>query len=88
MTLRKNAVESIMQRGENASNQYFSLICIIPSKLRIGICKCLKKKPFENIVEKGENAGNQQCFPPFPNKYQFFIHIYYVFCKCFQFGPV
>ena len=54
----------------------------------------LKKKTFENTLGKGENSGYQnflhfpQCFLPFPEKNQFFIHIYIVFCKCFQFGPV
>ena len=52
----------------------------------------LGKTPFENIVGKGENAGNQhfllfpRCFLPFPNRNS--IHIYFVVCKCFQFGPV
>ena len=54
----------------------------------------LKKKPFENIVGKGENAGNQHfllshnVFYPSQAKFEFFIHIYFVVYKCFQFGPV
>ena len=54
----------------------------------------LKQMAFENIVEKGENAGNQhlllfpQCFLPFPRQISIFSHIYFVVCKCFQFGPV
>ena len=53
------------------------------------------KKPFENTVGKGENAGDQhfllfpQCFLPFSEtKFNFCSHIYFVVCKCFQFGPV
>ena len=52
----------------------------------------LKKKAFENIVGKGENAGDQhfllfpQCFLPVPK--QILSLIYFVVCKCFQFGPV
>ena len=55
---------------------------------------CLYEKPFENIVEKGENAGNpyfflfHSVFYPSHYKFQFFSHIYFVVCKCFQFGPV
>ena len=54
----------------------------------------LYKNPFENIVGKGENAGNQHfllsynVFNPSQNKLQFFSHIYFVVCKCFQFAPV
>ena len=54
-----------------------------------------RKNPFENIVgKKGENAGNQhfllfpQCFLTFKSKFQFFSYIYFVVCKCFEFGPV
>ena len=54
----------------------------------------LKKKPFENIVGKEENAGNQH-FLPFPHVFypsqkEFLLlrYIYFVVCKCFQFGPV
>ena len=49
----------------------------------------LTKKRFENIVGKGENfLLFQKCFLPFKNKFQFFIHIYFVVCKCFQCEPV
>ena len=54
----------------------------------------LKEKAFENIVGKGENVGNQhfllfpQCFLHSKKKFQFFIYIYLVVCKCFQFGAV
>ena len=49
----------------------------------------LSKLSFENIVENAENVSNQHflLFPDsliyFPNKYQFFIHmfIFLVFCK-------
>ena len=27
-------------------------------------------------------------FFPFLNKFEFFSHVYFVVCKCFQFGPV
>ena len=51
-------------------------------------------KPSENIVGKGENAGNQhfllfpQCFLPFLNQISIFSPVYFVICKCFQFGLV
>ena len=54
----------------------------------------LKKKPFENIVGKGENSSNQhflnfpQCFLPIQNEYLLLIYIYFVLCKCFEFGTV
>ena len=50
----------------------------------------LYKKYFENIAGKEEIAGNQhllhspQCFLPFLNQIQFFSHLYFVVCKCFQ----
>ena len=49
----------------------------------------VRKKPFENIVGKGENAGfsfSHNVFYPLQNKFKFFSHIYFVICKCFQFG--
>ena len=56
------------------------------------ILMTLKRKPFENIEGKGENAGNQhfllfpQCFLPIPRRIS--SYIYFLICKCFQFGPV
>ena len=54
----------------------------------------MKKKAFEIIMGKGENAGNQG-FLLFPmsstlpkTNFQFFSHIYFAVCKCFQFGEV
>ena len=53
------------------------------------------KNPFENIVGKEENAGNEHflvtsifslfhnVFYPYRYKYQCFIHIYFMVCKCF-----
>ena len=52
----------------------------------------LGKNTFEKIVGKGENAGNQHfsfshnVFYPFQNKYQFLKPIYFVICKCSEFG--
>ena len=50
---------------------------------------------FENFVKKGENAGTQQflffsqCFlPPKTQNAKCVSHVYFVVCKCFQFGPV
>ena len=55
----------------------------------------LKKKPFENIVGNGENAGitsifsfSHNVFYSSRNKFHFFSYIYFVVCKCFQYGPV
>ena len=51
----------------------------------------LKKEPFESILGKGENAGysfSQIVFYPSQKKFQFFSNIYFVVCKCFEFGPV
>ena len=51
-------------------------------------------KPFENIVGKGENTGtsifsfSHNVFYLSQNKFQFFSHIYFVVCKCFQFQTV
>ena len=49
------------------------------------------KEPFRNIVGEGENAGN-----PFSHNVVFFLedkndhlcYIYFVVCKCIQFGQV
>ena len=46
----------------------------------------LGEKPFENLWEKEKPA-----FSPFllmfsKRKFQIFIHIYFVVCKCFKFG--
>ena len=50
------------------------------------------KNPLENIVGKGENAGNQNLSPNLfytsLNKIPSLSHIYFVICKCFQFGKV
>ena len=52
----------------------------------------LRMKAFKNIVDKGENAGNQHIsfshnfFSPSRIKFLILNHIYFVFCKCFQFG--
>ena len=54
----------------------------------------LQKMAFENIVGKGENAltsifsFSHNVFYHFQNKFQFLGHIYFVVCKCFEFGPV
>ena len=51
-----------------------------------------KKGSFENIVGKGENAGNQhflKMFSTIPKtNISFFSYIYFVVCKCFEFGRV
>ena len=50
-----------------------------------------KEPPLENILGKKEHADNQhfllfpQCFLKPQNEFQFLNHIYFVFCKCFQF---
>ena len=77
-------------------NVFHSFISLV--RQNVALCgyglTTLYKKPFENIVGKEENAGNQhfllfpQRFLPFKNKFQLFSHIYFVVCKCFQFGPV
>ena len=58
----------------------------------------LKQRTFENIAGKGENAGNQHITSIFSfshnvfysseTKFEIFIHIYFVVCKCLQFGPI
>ena len=54
----------------------------------------LRKEDFSKHCGKRRNAGNQhflvfpQCFLPVPKKIQFFSHIYFVVCKCFESGPV
>ena len=58
----------------------------------------LRKKPFENIVGKGENAGYQHVTSIFSFSNHVFYHIkdrnhhlcfvYFVVCKCFQFGHI
>ena len=65
-----------------------------PLTTRSQLSTTLKQMHFENIVEKVENAGNQH-FSPFPamfstysNKNFCFSHIYFVFCKGFQYGSV
>ena len=58
--------------------------------------KAFENKAFENVVGKGENAGKQhfllfpQCFffLPYQHKFQFLAPIYFVVCKCHQFGQV
>ena len=56
-----------------------------------------EKEAFRKHYGKGENAGNQhfllfpQCFLPiYPSQKQFLFlsYVYFVVCKCFQFGPV
>ena len=49
-------------------------------------------KAFENNLGKGENAGNQhfllfpKCFLTIPKtNFNFFMHIYCVVCKAFEF---
>ena len=54
----------------------------------------LRKKALENTEGKGENAGNQhfflfpQCFLPYRGREIIILTflIYFVVCKCFQFG--
>ena len=49
----------------------------------------LTENPFKNIVGKGENAGNvPQCFLPYQRQKSSLELLYYVVCKCFQFGRV
>ena len=53
----------------------------------------LSQKPVENNVEKGKNAGNHhfviflQRFLPYQNL-KLLFKVYFVVCKCFQFGLV
>ena len=47
----------------------------------------LKRKPFENIVTSIFSFSHN-VFYSSQNKFQFFCDIYFVICKCFQFGPV
>ena len=53
-----------------------------------------KKMLVENVLGKRENAGNQhflfypERFLPFSKQISFFCHIYFVVCKCFEFGLV
>ena len=52
----------------------------------------LKKKAFENNVGKGGNAVtsfssfSHNVFLSSDNKFHFLSHIYFVVCKCFEFG--
>ena len=46
------------------------------------------EKAFENTVGKGESIGSKNVFYFPQNISQFFSYIYFVICKCFQFGPV
>ena len=54
----------------------------------------LTLKSFENIVGKGKMlvtsifSFSNNGFYPSQNKYQFFSHLYFVVCKCSQFGPI
>ena len=47
---------------------------------------CLGKKPFQNTVGKGENAGNHNVFFSIKDRYYDLCYIYFVVCKCIQFG--
>ena len=54
----------------------------------------LGKRPFETLWKKEKMlvtsifSFSHNVFYPSLNKYQFFCHIYYVVCKCFQFRQV
>ena len=54
----------------------------------------LGKKAFENIVRKGEIAGtsnfsfSHNVFYSIKDRNYHFCYIYFVVCKCFQFGQV
>ena len=48
----------------------------------------LDKKLFKNIVGKGENAGNTMFSTLAKTKIIIFKYLYFVVCKCFEFGPV
>ena len=67
-----------------------------PFSQQIQVLATLSKMLFENIAGKEKMLVNQhflfspQCFLScsFQDKLQFFSHIYFVVCKCFQFEPV
>ena len=85
-------------KDKNHNFKYFNFVVCKCSSLfttQSRLLTALYKKSFKNIVGKGENAGNQHFFSfshnvfyPFQNKFQVFSHIYFVVCRCFQFGLV
>ena len=42
----------------------------------------------EKTLENSIFSSSHNVFYPFQTKFQFFIHIYFVICKCFEFGSV
>ena len=65
------------------------LHCPLLFTMQSRLLMTLKKKPFENIVGKEENASLSTMFSTLPKtNINFFNHIYFVVCKCFQFWPV
>ena len=54
----------------------------------------LNHRAFENIAEKGKMlvssifSFSHNVFYPSQTKFELFIHIFFVVCECFQFGPV
>ena len=75
-------------------NIYFVVCKCFEFTTQSRLLATLKNQPFKNILGKGENAGNQHflllpnCFLPFQKKFQFYSNIYFVICKCCEFGPV
>ena len=87
-------VENVMKKGENTGYHHFLVLphCFLQGKAQISSFNHLPHNPFENIVGKGENAGNQhfllfpQFFYPSQKQFLFLSYIYFLVCKCFQFG--